>query len=252
MPTIVGRSIDLDRHQFTVVGVAAEGTYGGSPMRTAYFAPLSTEPLLWPGESRFRDARTRWLNMIGRRSDEAGLERCARNSVIAAQIDREQSPRKTQADDRTRENRRQVPSAVRGVATGAAAVLMAAFGLVLLIACANVANLLLARGARRGVRRSRYVSRSGASARRFIRQLLTESLLISIAGGLLGTVLALWSFQTLVALALPAALPPEIPAFTWDLDFSPDVRVLSFALMLTMGTSSCSDCCRPCTCPSRI
>ena len=49
--------------------------------------------------------------------------------------------------------------------------------------------------------------------------------------------LALWSFQTLVALALPAALPPEIPAFTWDLDFSPDVRVLSFALMLTIGTS---------------
>ena len=53
--TIVGRSIELDRHQFTVVGVAAEGTYGGSPMRTAYFAPLSTEPLLWPGESRFQD-----------------------------------------------------------------------------------------------------------------------------------------------------------------------------------------------------
>ena len=49
--------------------------------------------------------------------------------------------------------------------------------------------------------------------------------------------LALWSFQTLVALALPAALPPEIPAFAWDLDFSPDVRVLSFAVVLTLGTS---------------
>jgi hypothetical protein len=83
--TIVGRSIELDRHQFTVVGVAAEGTYGGSPMRTAYFAPLSTEPLLWPGESRFRDARTRWLNMIGRRNDEAGLEQVRAESAIAAQ-----------------------------------------------------------------------------------------------------------------------------------------------------------------------
>ena len=234
--TILGRSIELDRHQFTVVGVAAEGTYGGSPMRTAYFAPLSTEPLLWPGESRFRDARTRWLNMIGRRNDEAGLEEVrAELGVIATQIDREQSPRKTRLTiERARPMT--VPAAVRGPATGAAAVVMAAFGLVLLIACANVANLLLARGTARsqeiGIRFA-----LGASRARVVRQLLTESLLISIAGGLLGTVLALWSFQTLVALALPAALPPEIPAFTWDLDFSPDVRVLSFALMLTMGTS---------------
>ena len=62
-------------------------------MRTAYFAPLSTEPLLWPGESRFRDERTRWLNLIGRRNDEAGLEQVrAELGVIAAQIDREQPP----------------------------------------------------------------------------------------------------------------------------------------------------------------
>ena len=77
----------------------------------------------------------------------------------------------------------------------------------------------------------------GASRARVVRQLLTESLLIALAGGLLGSVLALWSFQTLVALVLPAVFPPEIPAFTFDLDFSPDVRVLSFALLLTLGTS---------------
>jgi predicted permease len=70
-----------------------------------------------------------------------------------------------------------------------------------------------------------------------VRQLLTESMLIAFAGGLLGSVLALWSFQALVAHVLPVALPPEIPAFTWDLDFGPDVRVLSFALILTLGTS---------------
>ena len=155
--------------------------------------------------------------------------------MIAAQIDRQQPPRQTRLTiERARPTT--VPSDVRGAATGAAAVLMAAFGLVLLIACANVANLLLARGTARSHEIAIRLS-LGASRGRIIRQLLTESLLISIAGGLLGTVLALWSFQTLVALALPAALPPEIPAFTWDLDFSPDVRVLSFALMLTLGTS---------------
>ena len=69
-----------------------------------------------------------------------------------------------------------------------------------------------------------------------LRQLMTESLLIAIVGGLLGSVLALWSFQALVALALPTALPPEIPAFAWALDFRPDFRVLSFAIALTLGT----------------
>jgi predicted permease len=76
----------------------------------------------------------------------------------------------------------------------------------------------------------------GASRARIVRQLLTESLLISIAGGLLGSVLGLWSLQALVALALPALLPPGIPGGL-DLDLSPDSRVLSFALVLTLGTS---------------
>jgi putative ABC transport system permease protein len=76
---ILGRTIELDRRRFIVVGVAAEGTYGASPMRTAYFAPLSAEPLLWPGESRFKDDKYRWLYFIGRRSDATAPTRCARN-----------------------------------------------------------------------------------------------------------------------------------------------------------------------------
>ena len=72
-PGIVGRTVELDRQRFTVVGVAAEGTYGASPMRTAYFAPLSAEPLLWPGASRFKDDKIRWLYLIGRRRDTAAL-----------------------------------------------------------------------------------------------------------------------------------------------------------------------------------
>jgi predicted permease len=235
-PAIVGRTIEVDRHGFTVVGVAAEGTYGGSPMKAAYFAPLSAEPLLWPGESRFRDEKSRWLHLIGRRGDGKGLDQVrAELGVIAAQIDQQEPGRSTTLTIE-RATPATVPSAVRGGATRAAAVVMAAFGLILLIACANVANLLLARGSARGREIGIRLS-LGASRARVVRQLLTESLLISIAGGLLGSVLALWSFQTLVALALPAAMPPEIPAFAWDLDFSPDVRVLAFALILTVVTS---------------
>ena len=111
---------------------------------------------------------------------------------------------------------------------------MTAFGFMLLIACSNVANLLLVRGTVKsqeiGIRLS-----LGASRARVIRQLLLESLLLSLAGGVLGSVLALWSFQVLVALAVPALVPPELSfSFAWDL--SPDYRVVAFAAGLTLVT----------------
>jgi len=234
-PWILGRAIELDRRRFTVVGVAAEGTYGGSPMRAGYFAPVSAEPLLWPGASRYADDTNRWLYLVGRRRDGVVLAQVrAELGVIAAQIDQQQPGRSTTlAIDRA--TPMTVPSQARGAAMGASAVLMAAFGLILLIACANVANLLLARGTTRSQEIGIRVS-LGASRARVLRQLMTESMLIAVAGGLLGSVLALWSFQALVTLALPVALPPEVPAFAFALDFRPDYRVLAFAIALTFGT----------------
>jgi predicted permease len=232
-PEILGRTVELNRQIFTVVGIAAEGTYGGSPYNVGYFAPLSAEPLLRPNNSRYENVRSPWLNLIGRRREGVGLEQVsAELGVIAAQIDAEQPGRSTTLTIE-RAKPMTVPPFLRGPAMGAAPVLMAAFGLILLIACANVGNLLLARGTAKsqeiGIRLS-----LGASRAHVVRQLLTESMLISIAGGLLGSVLALWSFQGLVALALPRLTPPEIPTFAWDL--SPDFRVLTFATVLTLGT----------------
>ena len=233
-PEILGRTVDLEGHAFTVVGVAAEGMYGGSPLRTSYFAPLSTEPVLWPFESRYEDDGFRWLYLVGRRGGTSIEQVRAELDVIATQIDRLEPGRSTTLSI-ARAIPRTMPSELRGLATGAAAVLMGAFGLILLIACANVANLLLARGTARsreiGIRLS-----LGASRGRVLRQLLAESVLISIAGGTLGTALALWSFQALVALAVPAAIHPELPVLALDLDFSPDLRVLSYAFGLTLGT----------------
>jgi len=223
---IVGRTVELSRQGFTIVGVAAEGTYSGrGPIRIGYFAPLSADGLV--GGHRFENERTPWLDLIGRRQKNASLEQVrAELAVIAAQLDQKQPGRTTTL---LIEQAKAVPRGRRAGATGAAAVLMTAFGFILLIACANVANLLLARGSARsqeiGIRCS-----LGASRARVIRQLLTESMLLSLAGGLLGSVVAVWSFQGLV----PRIVPTLMPALVGDL--SPDFSVLLFAVTLTVGT----------------
>ncbi len=233
---IVGRTVELNRRPFTVVGVAAERTYGGPGYEVVgggYFAPISTEPLL-RRSSRYANDKNRWLYLIGRRKEGISVEQVrAEFGVIGAQLDQQQPGRST-----TLTVDPEIPTTVsaeeRGTALGGAAVLMSAFTFVLLIACANVANLLLARGTARsqeiGIRLS-----LGASRARVVRQLVTESMLISIAGGVLGSVLAIWSFQGLVASAVPALLPPSWP-FAVALDLNPDVRALAFAVTLTFVT----------------
>ncbi len=233
--SIVGRTVELAGSLFTVVGVAAKGTYGGSPVQTAYFAPLNTEPLLWIGDSRYEDERYRWLTLLGRRAPGASIDAVrAELAVVSAGIDALEPGRMTTLTI-ARASPATLPAQLRGPATGAAAVLLGAFGLILLIACANVANLLLARGMARsreiGVRLS-----LGASRARIVRQLMTESALLSVAGGALGTLFSLWSFQALVALAMPRALHPEVPIPAFELDFSPDFRVLWYALGITLAT----------------
>jgi predicted permease len=229
---VVGRTIQLNRRPFTVVGVAAEGTYQGA-LKLGYFAPITAGRQLAAGDSRYENDKFLWLFLIGRQRDRVGIDQVrAELGVIASQIDRQQPGRSTTL---AIEHAKQltVPPGLRGAASATAAVLIGAFGFILLIACANVANLFLARGTSRsqeiGIRLS-----LGASRARVVRQLMTESMLISIAGGVLGSVLALWSFQWLVALAVPALVPPELPMSpAWDL--SPNVLVLSVAVVLTFG-----------------
>jgi predicted permease len=231
-PAIVGRTIELSRQLFTVVGIAAEGTYSGA-FRMEFFAPVSVEPLLLPDESNFTNDRASWLSLIGRRNAGAGIDEVrAELGVIAAQIDQEQPGRKTTLTVE-RASLTVIPPWVRPAAMGASAVIMAAFGLILLIACANVANLLLARGAMRSREIAVRLS-LGASRARVLRELLIESLLLSVAGGVVGSVLAFWLFQTLVALAFPAIMPVGLPPIA--LDASPDGTVLSMTVALTLGT----------------
>ena len=234
-PGIVGRTIQLNRQPVTVAGVAAASAFPGSSfLGGGYFAPLGAGRLLASGDARYDDDKALWLNMLGRRRDGAGLEQVrAELAVVAAQIDRQQPGRSTALTIERATSTTAMSPQLRGRATGAAAVLMAAFGFILLIACANVANLLLARGMSRGHELGIRVS-LGASRARVVRQLVTESLLLSLAGGLVGSAVAVWSFQALVTLAVPALLPPGF-SLLLTVDVRPDLQVLSFAVALTIA-----------------
>ena len=150
---------------------------------------------------------------------------------IAARIDR-QKPGRTTTPIVAPATSLSLPVA-RAEALVLAAIVLAGFGMVLLIACANVANVLLARAAGR-TREIAVRLSMGAPRRRLIQQLLTEALIIAAAGGLAGSLLAWWSFRALIAWAtanLPAAMTPV------RLEVHPTANVFWFGLGLTVLTA---------------
>ncbi len=231
-PDIVRQAITLNGQSVGVVGVAPEGFDGIDITRTAFFAPTSLQRVLNPERDFHDDAHTSWLTVVGRRNKGAGLARVrAELAVIAGRIDRQQRGRATTLIVAPATSL-SLPVARRDV-FGIAMIVLAAFGLVLLIACANVANLLLARAAGRTKEIAVRLS-VGASRGRLIRQLLTESLVVALIGGTAGTILAWWSFQGLVAFVL-SVLPGTIPPLR--IDATPNLTVLFFALGVTVTTA---------------
>ncbi len=230
-PDIIRKIVTLNRRSFAVVGIAPEGFEGIDLSRVTFFAPISTQYALGPNADFYRDANTSWLSLVGRRQPEAGIAQVrAELGVIAKQIDQQQPGRTTMvmvAEATSLSG----PEARRSILS-MAAVVLTAFGLVLLIACANVANLLLARAAGRTKEIAVRLS-VGASRGRLIQQLLTESVILALTGGALGSVLAVWSFQGLLAAVL-SSLPGSIPPLR--IDPHPNLGVFGFAASLTIAT----------------
>ena len=231
-PQILGRTLLLNRTWFTVVGVAPRG-YAGSSLFTAdMWAPLTMVDAWKPGKSDFLNATDlSWLEVSGRLKPGVSLPRARADlAVIASRIDQAQPGKKTtlSVDRATFMNNPEMRLPVLGVG----AVVLAAVSLVLLIACANLANLLLARAA---VRRKEIAVRLavGATRARLIRQLLTESLLLSIAGGALGLLASWWALRGLIPLVL-SKMSPEAPDFA--LNMSVDIRILLYSLAVSFVT----------------
>ena len=237
-PAIVGRTLTFDGHRVEIVGVVDERFTGLERGRSPQvYVPLCANAIF--DGAAFLAHRSRWfLQVVGRlRDGETAAQanaRLARSSPawFSATIPTGWSTANTQ-DYLSRKldvaASLDALSQLRGSYSGALFVLMAIVGVVLLIACANVANLSLARAAGRQRELAVRVA-LGAGRGRVMRQLFTEGLLLSIVGGAAGTFLAWWGSRVLVSL-----LSTSREVVTLDLTVDP--QVLAFTLAVSVATA---------------
>ncbi len=231
-PAVLGRTMTLNGRAATIIGVAPASYRGGLVgFVVDLWIPLNTSYDLDP-ENRDRERRSnRSLFTKARLADGVSLsEAQAAVTVLATQLAQSypDSNRNRTMTLYAASDVRLHPNVDRAIAP-VAALLMAVPGLVLLVACANVANLLLARASGR-TREIAVRLAVGASRRRLVRLLLAESLTLAIAGGVLGLSLA-WALLRLVQGWTPPGLPIPVA-----LDLAMDYRVVAFTLMVSIAT----------------
>ena len=231
-PNIVGKTVQLNNRAYQVIGVAPE-SFGGTKFALAldFWAPMSMVEELRRNPGILKDRDSHWMNVIGRLKPGVSVEQSsAEFAAIATRLNQAYS------DNRAGSTQGKVLSEIDGrweemggVFKSAGAIAMAIVGLVLLIACANVANLMLARAAARrkeiGIRLA-----LGASRARLVRQLLTESVLLSLIGGGLGLLLAFW-VTDLMEVFIPILQYNVVSNF-----FAIDSRALIFTVIVSLST----------------
>jgi putative ABC transport system permease protein len=215
-PNIAGNSLDTANARFTIIGVMPAGFH--FPARAEIWFPLQMDPAKSPRTDYF-------LGAIARLKPGVSVEQATTElQAMLEQIHRENPA----ANNGWGARAAPIRDSVAGSYRRAVITLLVAVAFLLLIACANVSNLLLLKASGR-VREMAVRAALGATRTRLIRQLVSESLLLGAGGGVLGVLLAHLGIPALLAL-----IPVELPRW---MDFSVDHRVLGFALALSLLTS---------------
>ena len=236
--SLIGSTLYLQGQPVTIVGIAPPGFFGDRlrARPPAIWIPLALEPLIEPSRALVRLPDSSWLYAIGRLKpgvSTTALQDKMSNNMRVWMSTLEPYTRAGGASVIPKQHVVIVPGG-GGIQqlqqrTGKGLyMLMSLSGLLLLIACANVANLLLARGAARRAETSIRMA-MGAARTRLISQMLTESILLACLGGLAGLAVAYAGSRTILALAFPRAM--NLP-----IDSSPSLPVLGFAFLLSLIT----------------
>jgi len=239
-PGVVGKPIVVNGKTFTIVGVAPrkfEGTTVG--VRPLVYVPISMRGAI-ESFTQWEDRRAYWVYVFGRLAPGVTLDAAARgvNAVYSAILNDVEAPLQKEMSEKTMQAFRQKKLALEPGPRGQSSVhrqaktplimLLSVTGMVLLIACANIANLLLARGAGRATEMGVRLA-LGGTRRALIVQLLTESLLLAALGGVASLLVAQWTLSGIASLMKPEA--QQVMEFT----ISAPVVIFSAALSLATG-----------------